>query len=167
MPKDRCMDCPVVCPHALAACLWSDDMFPLRDGDPHFLTPWVTYAIIGLITFFKVPDLVNRHPYHGLQQPASLNRSWLRVRYGDASAGSGTIQADVRLSCFLIRDKQLPCFHCAPESPTGGRPGINHARTGSIHQDIPGRHLCCCSRRNCLVDIDLGFQVKPDEQDAC
>ena len=23
-------------------------MFPLRDDNPHFLTPWVTYTIIGL-----------------------------------------------------------------------------------------------------------------------
>ena len=26
--------------------VWS--MFPLRDDNPHFLTPWVTYTIIGL-----------------------------------------------------------------------------------------------------------------------
>ena len=25
-------------------------MFPIRDENPHFLTPWVTYAIIGLNT---------------------------------------------------------------------------------------------------------------------
>jgi membrane associated rhomboid family serine protease len=34
----------------------------------------------GLIYFFKVPELVERHPYRGIQQQASPNRAWQRLK---------------------------------------------------------------------------------------
>ena len=34
----------------------------------------------ALITFFKVPEMVDRHPYHGLKQPVSPTRNWHRIR---------------------------------------------------------------------------------------
>lgn len=34
----------------------------------------------ALIKFFKVPALVNRHPYHGLRQQNSPTTNWRRIR---------------------------------------------------------------------------------------
>jgi membrane associated rhomboid family serine protease len=34
----------------------------------------------ALITFFKVPEMVDRHPYHGFNQKSRPNETWRRVR---------------------------------------------------------------------------------------